>query len=82
MGGPERGQAMASGPMNMGFTNPQAMLAQQNSAMDALERRSRAERERSGAMSSVSTAYNILHFVHRLQRTQQARVDDEDSAGK
>lgn len=56
MGGPDRGPQMPPGPMGMGFNSPQAMLAQQTSAMDALERRSRVERERSSGMSGVSIA--------------------------
>lgn len=83
MGGQERGQPMPSGPMGMGFSNSQAMLAQQNSAMDALERRNRAERERSGGMASVSPKYNrVWSLIDEAQRAPQARVDDEDSAGK
>ena len=52
-GGMERGQSLAPNMMGMGFGGPQAMLAQQNSAMEALERRSR-DRDRSTSMSTVS----------------------------
>lgn len=37
----------------IGFGDPQAMLVQRNNAMEALERRNRAERERSGSMAGV-----------------------------
>ncbi|KAI0698158.1 hypothetical protein BC835DRAFT_1269341 [Cytidiella melzeri] len=57
MGGPDRGMGH--------FGDPQAMLAQRNSAMDAIERRNRAERERSGSMAT--------------RAAPQARVDEEDS---
>lgn len=50
----DRGPGMPSGPMSMGYANPQIMLAQQNSAMNEMERRARAERERSGSMAGVS----------------------------
>ena len=47
----ERGQSI---PPNIGFGNPQAMLAQQNNQMEAMERRSRQERDRSGSITGVS----------------------------
>ncbi|KAI0345581.1 hypothetical protein BDW22DRAFT_1324421 [Trametopsis cervina] len=58
---PDRG--MGPGPMGVGFGDQQAMLAHRNST---LERRNRAERERSGSMTTRPAA--------------QPRVEDEDSA--
>ncbi|KAI0088622.1 hypothetical protein BDY19DRAFT_994000 [Irpex rosettiformis] len=60
MPGPDRGMPP------IGFGDPQAMLAQRNNAMEALERRNRAERERSASMVARTGA--------------QARVEEEDSA--
>lgn len=50
---PDRGASIPPG-MAMPFGNPQAMLAQQNSNMEALERRGGRERDRSGSMATVS----------------------------
>ncbi|KAI0793053.1 hypothetical protein BC629DRAFT_1592965 [Irpex lacteus] len=60
MPGPDRGMPP------IGFGDPQAMLAQRNNAMEALERRNRAERERSGSMAG--------------RPAPQSRADEDDSA--
>ncbi|KAJ3555780.1 hypothetical protein NM688_g2382 [Phlebia brevispora] len=64
-GGVERSGSIPPNVMGMGFGNPQAMLAQQNNAMEALERRSQRERDRSASMSG---------------RAPQPRPEDDDSA--
>jgi len=61
----------AIGGMGMNFgmgmgANPQALLAQQNSAMEALERRTQRERERTANMAA--------------QQRHAPRVEDDDSA--
>lgn len=64
----ERGPSMPSG---IAFGNPQAMLAQQNSQMEALERRSRQDqRDRSGSVSAVSgfAALCLAYVVTRSFR--------------
>jgi len=70
MGMPQQGmnpQAMGMSPQGMGMA-PQAMLAQQNSNMESLERRRERERarEQSGNMA--------------VQRSGPPRLDDDDSA--
>ncbi|KAA1472260.1 hypothetical protein DENSPDRAFT_838481 [Dentipellis sp. KUC8613] len=59
---------MQPGPQNINFggRDPQALLAQQNREMEALERRS--QRERSASMSQ------------RIQQLPPQRIDEEDSA--
>ena len=54
--GPDRGMPP------IGFGDQQAMLAQRNNAMEALERRNRAERERSSSMAGVS--FNRTEYRH------------------
>jgi hypothetical protein len=60
MGGPDRGMGPGS------FGDSQAMLAQRNSAMDVMERRSRAERERSGSLTTVREPYLRTRRVAKL----------------
>lgn len=58
-------------PSGIAFGNPQAMLAQQNSQMEALERRSRQDqRDRSGSVSAVSgfAALCLAYVVTRSFR--------------
>lgn len=48
---PDRSGSMPPGAMGMPFGNPQVMLQQQNANMEALERRSQRERDRSGSVT-------------------------------
>ncbi|EKM49832.1 uncharacterized protein PHACADRAFT_33381 [Phanerochaete carnosa HHB-10118-sp] len=48
---PDRSGSMPPGAMGMPFGNPQVMLQQQNASMEALERRSQRERDRSGSVT-------------------------------
>ena len=50
----DRGGSIPPNVMGMNFGNQQALLAQQNSNMEALERRAQRERDRSGSLSGVS----------------------------
>ncbi|KIP02984.1 hypothetical protein PHLGIDRAFT_37652 [Phlebiopsis gigantea 11061_1 CR5-6] len=65
----DRGQP---GPMGIPFGNPQAaMLAQQNSQMEALERRNRQERDRSASVTARGQQ-------QAPQQAQGARIEEED----
>lgn len=59
----ERGQAIPPNVMGMGFGNPQALLAQQNSNMEAIERRNQRERDRSASMSQVNAESAVCTFL-------------------
>lgn len=65
-GMPERAPSMQGLPP---FGNPQAMLAQQNSQMEALERRTQRERDRSASVSAVRcmpVVYWLYSDMHRI----------------
>lgn len=81
--------------IGMNFNQQQAMLAQQNSTMEALERRRERERERERAAQRTDPRAGVSIFSGRYylfpvltvitadQRPPQQRVvEDEDSGGK
>ena len=86
---PSPSQPPTAPGMNMNFANtPQAMLAQQNRQMEALERRNAQEREqraRSGSAANVSGMklfFSLLYILDNLfQRQVAPPTDDEEELG-
>jgi len=69
--------------------NPQAMIAQQNSNMEALERRRERERARDGSggvgvgvsISCPRRSVCLICWLLAQQRPGPPRLDDDESAG-
>lgn len=72
--------------------NPQAMLAQQNSTMEQLERRRERERERervrdrsvsmNAVCFSLAPGDKMAYIAPLTQRQPPPRIEDDDSAGR
>ncbi|GJE92567.1 hypothetical protein PsYK624_087220 [Phanerochaete sordida] len=73
---PDRGGSMPPGAMGMPFGNPQVMLQQQNANMEALERRSQRDRDRSGSV----TGRQAQHPPQQQTRIEEDEVDEDSES--
>ncbi|PSR70908.1 hypothetical protein PHLCEN_2v13222 [Hermanssonia centrifuga] len=71
--GADRMQPMPPSAIGAGFGNPQAMLAQQSNNMEALERRSQRERDRSGSVNTAKVQSEVEVLQAKAASRQAAR---------